>query len=114
MSIPENQINDLRSLVPNLQLVQEGGYSYFYIEGLTLPEGCVPKKVNVLLCPTQMQGYQSRLYFSCKIESPASSSRNWNGNLRVIGQNWSAISWQTKSGLTLVEMLSIHLKALKL
>jgi len=113
MNFSENQINGLKSITPNLKTVQEGGYSYFYIEGLKLPEGCLPNIVDALLCPTPLPNYQSRLYFSSKISGLGSSGRNWNGKLRAIGQNWFAISWQTKSGLSLVEMLSIHLKALK-
>lgn len=113
MNFSENQINGLKSIVPDLKIVQEGGYTYFYIEGLELPGGCTPGTVNALLCPTPMQGYESRLYFSSQIFGPGCSNKNWNGSLRVIGQNWFAISWKTKSGLSLVEMLSIHLKALK-
>jgi hypothetical protein len=113
MEFSEEQIKSLKKIVPDLKLVQEGGYTYFYIEGLKLPEGCSPNIVNALLCPSPLNGYQSRLYFSSQISGLGSSSRNWNGRLRAIGQNWFAISWQTKSGLSLVEMLSIHLKALK-
>lgn len=111
MSFSDNQISGLKSVVPNLNIVQEGGYTYFYIEKFKLPEGCDPEYADLLYCPTQIQSYPSRLYFSSKIEGCA--SRNWNGNIRAVGKNWFAFSWSVKRGLTLVQMFSIHLKGLK-
>lgn len=111
MNLSENQINGLKSITPNLKIVQEGGYNYFYIEGLKLPEGCLPNIVDALFCPTTIQGYPSRLYFSSKITG--CPSRTWNGDIRAIGKNWYAVSWRMKDGLSLAEMFSIHLKALK-
>lgn len=111
MIYSEEQINNLKAIIPNLETIQEGGYNYIYIEKLNLPEGCVPEVVDALLCPTKREGYESRLYFSSKISGCA--NRNWNGNIRAVGRNWFAISWKVKSNLTLVEMLSVHLNALR-
>ncbi|WP_108425040.1 hypothetical protein [Flagellimonas amoyensis] len=111
MSFAQKEIDELKKVAPDLKIIQEGGYTFFYIEKLLLPDGCVPNIIEALLCPTPHSGYPCRLFFSSQISGcPA---RNWNGNLRVIGRNWFAISWKTKSGLTLLEMVSIHLKALE-
>lgn len=111
MYFPEEEINELKTVAPNLSVAQEGGYTYVHISGLVLPNGCQPAVVDALLCSTQRDGYNSRLFFSQPIAS--GTVRNWNGNIRVLEQNWYAISWQTQPGLRLVEILSVHLKALR-
>ena len=111
MNFSQKEIDDLKTVAPELKMIQEGGYTYFYINELKLPDNCSPKIVEALLCPTDHGGYPCRLFFSSKISG--CPQRNWNGQLRAIGKNWFAISWRTRTGLTLIEMLSIHLKALK-
>lgn len=111
MDFDNKQIEDLKRIAPNLSVAEEGGYSFVYIEGLILPSNCTPNKVDALLCPSQREGYQSRLFFSTKI-SGCDPSRNWNGNIRVLGRNWYAISWQTPPNLTLSQILLTHTKAL--
>lgn len=111
MHFPEEEINELQTIVPNLSLAQEGGYTYIHIGGLILPDGCQPANVDALLCSTPRDGYNSRLFFSQQIAG--GSIQNWNGNIRVLERNWYAISWQTQPGLRLAEILSVHLKALR-
>lgn len=111
MSYPQSEIDELKVIAPNLSIAQEGGYSYLLIEKLQLPEGCQPNVVDALLCPTPHSQYQSRLFFSQKITG--CPPRNWNGSLRVLGKNWSAISWQIPAGLRLAEILLLHLKPLR-
>jgi len=111
MNYPIDQIEELKKISPNLSLAQEGGYNYILIRDLQLPDKCIPSIVDALLCPTQREGYPSRLFFSSKITGcPA---RNWNGNIRVLGQNWFAISWKTNGATRLTEKLIVHLKALR-
>lgn len=111
MYFPENQIEELKKITPNLMHAQEGGYNYLLIEKLQLPDGCIPTLVDALLCPTPRDGYESRLFFSEKISGcPA---RNWNGNIRVLERNWYAISWKVPAGLRLSEILLVHIKALR-
>jgi hypothetical protein len=111
MKFPEDQITALKSITPGVSSANEGGYDYLLLENLILPDGCQPAIVDVLLCPLPREGYQSRLFFSSKITG--CPTRNWNGNIRVLGRNWFAISWQTQSGLKLVDMLMVHLKAIR-
>ncbi|WP_018629570.1 hypothetical protein [Niabella aurantiaca] len=109
---PQDQIEELKRIAPNLCFAEEGGYPYILIEQLQLPDGCQPAMVDVLLCPKPRDGYKSRLFFPQVITGiPA---RNWNGNIRVLERNWCAMSWQVPEGLRLAEVLLIHLKALKL
>lgn len=111
MYFPEEEINELKTIAPNLSEAQEGGYNYIHISGLVLPNGCQPAIADALLCSTQREGYNSRLFFSQPIASGI--VRNWNSNIRVLERNWYAISWQTQPGLRLAEILSVHLKALR-
>jgi hypothetical protein len=111
MNFSEEQISELKSIIPSVSYANEGGYDYFLLEGLPLPEGCQPATMDVLLCPNAREGYQSRLFFAAPVTG--GPQRNWNGNIRALGRNWHAISWATTAGLKLVEMLAIHLNALR-
>ena len=111
LNYPPIEIEKLKQIAPCLSFAEEGGLSYILIEDLKLPDGCQPRVVNALLCPSPRDGYESRLFFSDKIASNV--DRNWNGNLRILENNWYAISWKTQSGLGLAEMLLVHLDALR-
>ena len=112
MNFLEDEINELKRIAPDLSIAQDGGITYIRIDNLQLPDGCVPATVNALLCPQPREGYQSSLFYSSKITG--CPIRNWNrNNVRILGENWYAISWQVKPGLRLAEMLQIHLSALR-
>jgi len=108
MDFPQDQIDELKKIAPQISISEEGGYTYIMIENLKLPEGCKPSEVNALLCPALKDGYQSSMFFAQKID--CSAQKDWKRNIRVLGTNWYALSWQTLSGLRLAEMLMIHLK----
>lgn len=110
MSFPQDQIDELKRIAPNLCLAEEGGLPYILIQQYELPSGCQPAVVDLLLCPKPRDGYESRLFFPQIITGiPA---RNWNGRLRALERNWCAMSWKVPGGLRLAETLLIHLKAL--
>ena len=112
MDFPEDQINELKSIAPNLSIAQEGGITYIRIDSLQLPDGCTPNIVNALLCPSIKDGYESSLFYSALVTGIP--TRNWNRNgVRILGESWFAISWKVDAGLRLAEMLQIHLRALR-
>lgn len=112
MNFPERQIEELKKIAPSLSIAQEGGFTYFLIEKLQLPDGCEPPIVDALLCPSQKNGYESTLFYSSNITG--CPPLNWNRlNVRILDRNWFAVSWQVRSGLRLAEMLLIHLNALR-
>jgi hypothetical protein len=92
-------------------MAQEGGYTYLLIKDLPLPDGCSPPVSDVLLCPMERDGYQSRLFFPVKVSG--GPDRNWNAQIRVLEKNWHACSWLVGSNLRLAEMLLVHLNALR-
>ena len=107
MDYPTEQTDELKRYCTKLSLLQEGGVTYFHLEGLRLPAGCEPPVCDALLCPTGDASYASRLYLSVQVSSPY--SRNWNGSARIGEKNWVAFSWQVPTGLTLPGMLRAHL-----
>jgi hypothetical protein len=111
MDFPQDQIDELKQIAPSLNIAEEGGYTFILIEKLKLPDHCSPTEIDALLCPTPRDGYHSRLFFSSMVTG--GPQRNWNGNIRVLGKNWHAVSWRTKEGLRLAQMLMIHLNALR-
>lgn len=113
MDFNEDQVKELKSIAPDLSIAQEGGYTYIRIDNLQLPDYCKPNVVNALLCPSQRDGYASTLFYSAQING-LPKTPNWNRvNVRILGENWYAISWRVNSGLRLAEMLIVHLNALR-
>src|SRR4051812_44343348 len=76
MSFPDDQVGELKRLCPLAQHCDEGGRSYVLLPGLALPEGCSPATTDALLCPTERDGYPSRLFFADRVAS--SAPLNWN------------------------------------
>jgi hypothetical protein len=111
MAYSEIEITELKKICPDLSEADEGGHSYILIKQLRLPDGCIPSACDALLCPAPRDGYESRLFFSVQISG--CPSRNWNGQLRVLNQNWYAFSWAVPGGIRLAEILLVHLKGLR-
>lgn len=111
MEFPKEQIDELKQVSPNLRVAEEGGYTYFFLENHPMPNGCTPVNIDLLLCPQPKNGYSSILYFA--VQPTGCPARNWNGNIHALSRNWYSFSWQTQGGHTLLQMLQIHLNALK-
>lgn len=111
MDFPTDQIEELKALATNVLKCDEGNVTYFLLKGLQLPDGCSPTIADALLCPTERDGYPSRLFFSIQFGCP--KQQNWNScNIRILEQNWFAFSWRiNRSGLRLAQMVSAHLGA---
>lgn len=112
MSIPDDQLTELRRLHPEARLAEEGGTTFILLPQLELPPGIVPTHVDALLCPVPRDGYQSRLYFAASLAG--GPQRNWHvRGLRILDRAWYAASWQTPPGLRLVQMVEVHLDMLR-
>lgn len=112
MSFSGSDIDSLRQVCPRLEVHTEGQQDFILLPDLELPDGCMPKKAVALFCPTSRSGYESRLYFEKKIETP--HSLNWNGNERILERNWHAFSWRlNETQLTLAQRLAAHLRGLR-
>ena len=108
-----NQIAALKTLYPVISAEEEGQVLFLRIENLILPEGANPQTVTGLLCPILRDGYQSRLFLSAKV-AHLGQGTNWNADgVLILGERWWAVSWQTKPGQTLIEMVLDHLQAFR-
>lgn len=115
MEFPQDQIDELLALSPGAKQMEEGGTPFFLLSSYKLPAGTNPETMDLLLCPIPRDGYDSRLFFATK---PTVNGRdpglNWNANgVHILSRNWFAHSWRTKPGLTLAQMVAMHLRALR-
>ncbi len=111
MDFPKDQVEELKKLFPEIRMAEEGGNTFFLLPDLYLPEGCIPKQVDALFCPTPHSGYPSRLFFAEKISG--CPERNWNGNARILDRTWVAISWKIDQNQRLAQMIYSHLNAFR-
>ena len=118
MELDPIQVAQLKVYCPNLSSFDDGEgeakKTYVLIDGLDLPAGCQPKRVQGLLCPFTRDGYTSRLFLSEKITHNGKGT-SWNADgVQIGGRSWWAVSWKTGTeNLTLLGMLMAHLKAFK-
>lgn len=113
MDISEDQIAELKELCPEVSRAEEGGFTYFLLPKLQLPEGCEPAVCDALLCPSMRDNYPSRLYFRQVVKSK--QALNWHmQNIVILGVPWSVYSWKTMPReRRLIQMVAEHLRALR-
>lgn len=111
MTLPDDELTELKQFFKNVQTAKEGGITYVLMPGAVLPAGCAPGTMDLLLCPMPRDGYESRLFFAGRVQCKA--GLNWNGNTRVLERNWVAYSWKIQAKLRLLQMVQAHLQALR-
>lgn len=112
MPFPDDQVAELKKLCANSQQCEEGNRTYILLPRLVLPEVCLPQCIDALLCPTELDGYASRLFFAERVG--CSAQLNWNANrVRILERNWDAFSWKVPKDIRLIQMIAAHLRAFK-
>jgi hypothetical protein len=110
--LKDDQVAELKGVSANPVPISEGGYEFVFLPGVTLPSGCTPSVVDLLLCPQSKDNYQTRLYFSQQVTGPG--ALNWNSSVRIAERNWVAFSWQgVAAEQRLLQILLGHLDAFK-
>lgn len=106
---PKDQIEELKHCCQAVSACQDSGIDYLLLEDLALPPGCLPARIDALLCPTPRDGYPSRLLFAAQVQSPF--ARNWNFNGRICERNWHGYSWKTDDPrpMRLAQLVRLHL-----
>ncbi len=110
MSFNEAEARELALRFPGTKQAEEANVTYFRIPPVTLPDGCSPSSVALLLCPSPVGGYEYRLYFAEQIDTPV--KKNWVPSVHILGQTWHAFSWQAKEKVSLTQMVARLLRAL--
>lgn len=102
--------DELKTVYPEAQIVSEAGIDYVQIPNLVVSTGGQQICLTGLLCPTQHGGYVTRLFLSKPIQGRGS---NWTTAF-MCGAAWHVWSWNgVLPSLTLLQILSAHLKALR-
>jgi len=105
---PDDQIAELKLLCDSVASCDEATVSYILLRNLALPEGCVPAKVDALLCTNEREGYPSRLFLAEQVQSPF--ARNWNFNGQICQRTWHAFSWKVPATtMRLAQLVRAHL-----
>jgi hypothetical protein len=108
--IQSNQLEALKLICANAQVVSEAGMDYIVLPKLKVVTDTSERVLTGLLCPTQQGGYSTRLFLS---EPIPERGQNWTSHY-ILGQNWHVWSWNgVLASLTLAQILSAHLKALR-
>lgn len=110
MSFPVDQVRELVLRFPGSEQAEEAKVIYFRIPDVTLPDGCTPSRIMLLLRPSPIGGYAYRLYFSERVKTP--KDKNWVESAHILGHTWHAFSWQAKEPVTLAQMVARLLRAL--
>ena len=110
MTFSPEDVRELADTFPGTERAEEAGVTYFWIPEVTLPDGCSPSTMTLLLCPSHVGGYDYRLFFAEKVNTP--TNKNWNASSHILGQTWHAFSWQAKEKVSLTQMVARLLRAL--
>ena len=113
MGYNADEVPELEKAFGELSAASEGGVTFIRIARLVLPEGCQPREVTALLCPTERDGYPSRLFISEKVAHPGKAGWNPGGGSVILGQQWWALSWKIRPDQRLLQQLLDHLGAFR-
>jgi hypothetical protein len=106
MELPPDQLQELKSTFPGIATAEEGSVPFVLFPELLLPSGSLPERVRALLCPTQRDGYPSRLFLAQKVQHKG-TGHNWNADgVVILGQRWWAVSWMVSDGQRLINMIA--------
>jgi hypothetical protein len=110
MNFSHDEARELADTFPGTARAEEAGVAYFRIPDVMLPDGCSPSPMTLLLCPSPLGGYEYRLFFAERVNTPA--AKNWNSSIHILGRTWHTFSWQAREKVTLTQMVARLLRAL--
>lgn len=103
------QLQTLRGLCPEAELMTEGGQTAVYLPGVQFQAGTARVTRDLLLWPGPRDNYLTRLFLSGQVSG--SVSRAWTA-FTLCGRSWWAVSWQgVPANLPWIEILANHLRA---
>jgi hypothetical protein len=106
--LPQDQIEELKSLCPDAAVFTETGEEFVLLPSLKLPSGATPAVVDGLLCPRSHSGYATRLFLSQPV---IGRGNNWT-TVRILDRVWHTPSWRdVGADLRLIEIVLGHFNA---
>lgn len=111
MPLMEQELDELRKISPEAAIYSEGGKDYVLMPYVRVPDPSSALVTDLLFCPTEREGYPSRLFFAQQV--PSKTARPWT-SFRIIGREWWAYSWRVEAGTnSLLQLIGIHMGALR-
>ena len=111
-TLAKDQLTEVAELWPGAATAVEGAVTFVLLPGVALPDGVTPAACDLLLCPSERDGYPCRLYFGVQIQG--GPTQNWHvQGVRILEQPWWAFSWRIPPGLRLAQMVEAHLSGLR-
>lgn len=109
MTGPAAELARLRALCPGAEIVDEAGGPLVLLPDLKVESAGAVHTVDVLLCPRDKDGYETRIYYSRQLPVV----RNWAVH-SLLTRPWHAFSWQgISAGQPWIDILAAHLEAAK-
>lgn len=110
MSIDQKQLAEIAALIPGARVMPDAGIDYIFLPGLKVGVGQEERVLDALLCPVQHGGYSTRLFLA---EPLPQRGQNWTIH-NILSRSWHTWSWNNvPANLSLMQILSAHLKALR-
>lgn len=113
MAVPivEDELAELVGWFPRAKVFLEGGKEYVLIPQARLPEFGTERALDLLLCPTERDGYPSRLFLEAQVA--AGPQRPWLP-YHILDRQWWAYSWRVDAGpQRLLQLVQLHARALR-
>lgn len=108
--MPAEKLEELQRSYPNATLLTEAGYELISIPKIKIVTGGVEDIYDVLLCPRQHSGYDTRLFLDRQING---RGQNWK-TFPILGKTWWACSVQgIKADQSYLTILLAHLRHLQ-
>ena len=111
-NFPDDELRELTALFPRVKRAQEAGTTFFLLPDLAVPTTGGETIMDGLLCPTDRDGYPSRLFLSKAVLGGRGTNLNAS-DVRILERNWFAVSWRVRNGLRLAQMVAAHLDAFR-
>ena len=109
MTIPEEDLEELRDICPDATIMSEGGYTYVYLPRLRLGQHDIILVREGLLCPQARDGYATRLFLS---EPVPGKGNNWTRH-QILDKTWHTWSWNHVPAGRPAQVLAQHMAALR-
>ncbi|KZC24017.1 hypothetical protein RHOFW104T7_10925 [Rhodanobacter thiooxydans] len=106
----DDPLRALRELNPEARSMPEGNLGLVFLPAQTFEVAGQRQTADLLLCPAELGGYQTRLFFDRPFPQRAA---NWTVHT-LLGRSWHTFSWNgVQANQPLEQILLAHLAVLR-